>query len=326
MVSISRQAFVLVSLGVSIIWFILSLISATKSNDAEMNYFLKGLLPTGNCLCQSSTAFDCASSLHDTIDYVINITKPGAETKEWEFQYGVDDKNPGLTDEQCTTSFPGLFEDILRAKHHVQDEFGSIRLKDIDSIDLGINTVRAVILDGHLRILSFRASGIESRQKALGILYGLQRAINIPGYTPPNIEFVFTVEDMAAEPSKPIWALTRRPRDENLWLVPDFGFWSWDIKELGPWDEVVDEVIRQGDQEWDEKIPKLVWRGTLNKVPRLRRALVDTSRGKSWSDVQEYLHADPPEVKGNHIAAVDQCKYMFIAHAEGKSVSFVIFP
>jgi hypothetical protein len=68
----------------------------------------------------------------------------------------------------------------------------------------------------------------DHRKKDIATLQSLYRAISVlPDRNGiPNIEFVVSVEDMAEYPSEPFWALARRPQDDNLWLMPDFGFWS----------------------------------------------------------------------------------------------------
>lgn len=102
--------------------------------------------------------------------------------------------------------------------------------------------------------------------------------------------------------------------------MPDFGFWSWDLPDLGPFDEVVDHIIRDERRgvTWESKIPKLFWRGKLPMAPKLRNALVGAAKGKSWSDVEPVV----PEVihgmgDGSYLSAAEQCMFMFIAHAEG---------
>lgn len=135
----------------------------------------------------------------------------------------------------------------------------------------------------------------------------------------PNIEFVFSVEDLPAQPTKPMWSLARRVQDHNLWLIPDFGFWSWDMPALGTLDEVAIEAVeRESVEPWDQKMEKLVWRGKITFAPKLRRALLDAAKGKPWSDVGQLKWTDP-NFKEQFLGPVDQCNYMFIAHAEGMS-------
>jgi hypothetical protein len=164
----------------------------------------------------------------------------------------------------------------------------------------------------------------DHRKKAIAIMQSMHRAITaIPiSREVPNIEFVFTVEDMPGNASQPLWALARRAQDVKSWLMPDFAFWSWDIPDLGAWDEVVDrisETEEQGNVSWNEtKIPKLFWRGKLPMAPKLRHSLVVASQDKSWSDVEPLIPALVDGTEGaNYMGAVDQCEYMFIAHVEG---------
>lgn len=160
-----------------------------------------------------------------------------------------------------------------------------------------------------------------NRQKALASLSALYRAVLAAPATAdiPNIEFVFSVEDLPAQPTKPMWSLARRVQDHNLWLIPDFGFWSWDMPSLGTLDEVANEAIdRESVEPWDQKMEKLVWRGKITFAPKLRRALLDAAKGKPWSDVGQLKWTDP-NFKEQFLGPVDQCNYMFIAHAEGMS-------
>ena len=161
-----------------------------------------------------------------------------------------------------------------------------------------------------------------NRQKAVATLSAMYRAILAAPASAdiPNIEFVFSVEDLPAHPSKPMWSLARRVQDHNLWLIPDFGFWSWDMPALGTIDEVAIEAVqREAVESWDQKIEKLVWRGKITFAPKLRRALLDAAKGKPWSDVGQLKWQDP-NFKEHFLGPVDQCNYMFIAHAEGSSI------
>ena len=158
-----------------------------------------------------------------------------------------------------------------------------------------------------------------NRQKALAILSAIYRALLAAPANAhmPNIEFAFSVEDLPAQPAKPIWSLTRRVQDHSLWLMPDFGFWSWDMPALGTLDEVAQEAVQRETREpWNQKIEKLVWRGKITFAPKLRRALLDATKGKPWSDVGQLKWTDP-NFKDQFLGPVDQCNYMFIAHAEG---------
>jgi hypothetical protein len=163
-----------------------------------------------------------------------------------------------------------------------------------------------------------------NREKAVAALASLHRAlVSSPARsTIPNIEFIISVEDLPAQPNKPVWGLARRAQDEMLWLIPDFGFWSWDMPAIGTFAEVAAEALeREREEPWDEKREKLVWRGKITYAPKLRRALVDAAAGKSWSDVGQ-LRWGEADFKDKFLGPVDQCNYMYIAHAEGALFPF----
>lgn len=143
----------------------------------------------------------------------------------------------------------------------------------------------------------------------------------------PDIEFIFTIEDMADDPNNPLWVLTRRAQDSKVWLMPDFGFWSWNVKGIGPYGQVVSEIVeRDVDHNWGKKQKKLVWRGKLSFAPRLRRALIQVAKDKPWSAVRALRWASEESMRADFISSVDQCDYMFIAHTEGLSTSDVVNP
>jgi hypothetical protein len=158
-----------------------------------------------------------------------------------------------------------------------------------------------------------------NRQEAVATLAALHRAlVAAPSRNDiPNVEFVFTVEDLPAQPTKPLWSLTRRAQDVDLWLIPDFGWWSWDMPQLGTFSEVADGVVeREKHERWEQKQDKLVWRGKITYAPKLRRAFVDAASGKPWGDVGQ-VKWDDPSFNDQFLGAVDQCGYKYIAHLEG---------
>lgn len=166
--------------------------------------------------------------------------------------------------------------------------------------------------------------GDDHRKKVVATLSSIFRSMTaIPDRRDlPNIEFAFTIEDMANEPNHPLWVLTRRAQDQQVWLMPDFGFWSWNVQGIGPYTQVVSEIKeREIDSHWEHKLKKLVWRGKPSFSPKLRRALLDVAKGKIWADVKALRWQDMESMSHDFISSVDQCQYMFIAHIEGRSYS-----
>ncbi len=304
----------LLAIAALIVFLVRAIIRATHS-DTEISGFVKKLLPAGNCLCQSSTVFECSLSLLEQSKKEVDTS--GRIKTDWKFEYDRDSLNFGLTRDQCNVAFPGYFEEVFRAVE-VRKSYGSnVTVDDLDAIRLSRGMVRAMIADRKLRVLESKHGDEDHRKKGLAILHSIYRSISTDGRPIPNIEFVFSIEDMVDHPSMPFWTLSRRPRDHNLWLMPDFGFWSWDLQDLGTLDDVVEEVVRyEASTGWATKIQKLVWRGKPQMLPKLRRSLLDVTKDKPWSDVAGLIPG-PTRVAENYLSAADQCKYMFLAHAEG---------
>ncbi|KAF2202909.1 hypothetical protein GQ43DRAFT_470479 [Delitschia confertaspora ATCC 74209] len=311
--------FVLIA-STTVVVLICTIVYGTRTENHTLPSLIREVLPAGRCLCEYSATFQCDTCLDCAANQTFISTTPKVDRK-WSFRYTRDASNYGLDEEQCQASFPGLFEDIsravkLRKKNHVKEQ-------DLASFELTKGMVRAMIFDRELYILQTKLVDSTNREKALSTLHSLHRAlISAPHASKiPNIEFVFSVEDLPAHPESPLWVLARRAQDENLWLIPDFGFWTWDVPQLGTFSEVREQAIeRESKESWDQKIEKLVWRGKVTMAPKLRRALLEASNGKSWSDVGQ-VRWNEPEFKEQFLGPVEQCRWMFIAHVEGRSYS-----
>jgi len=72
---------------------------------------------------------------------------------DWQFQYGRDDRNVGLSQPQCTASFPGLFQDVERANKYWGGR-GHITTTALDEIQLVNGMTRAMIYNGDLYIIA----------------------------------------------------------------------------------------------------------------------------------------------------------------------------
>ncbi|KAF2709701.1 hypothetical protein K504DRAFT_476956 [Pleomassaria siparia CBS 279.74] len=303
-----------------IILLVCAILYGTRAQHPHIPAIVKGVLPAGRCLCEYSATFTCDTCLDCASTQPISLNHTTAH--DWAFSYRRDGGDYGLREDQCQVAFPGLFEDIQRAKKFRQRR-EKITERELSSWELTKGMVRAMIYNGELHILETFLVDNVNREKAISALSAIHRAVvSAPEYgSVPNIEFIFSVEDLPAEPQKPLWVLARRANNDDLWLIPDFGFWSWDVQQLGAFSEVAAEAIqREVVEPWDQKKEKLVWRGKMNFAPKLRHALLDATRGKSWSDVGQ-VQWDDPDFKAQFVGPVDQCNYMFIAHAEGRSYS-----
>ena len=129
-----------------------------------------------------------------------------------------------------------------------------------------------------------KQGGIYSRE--LATLHAIYRSIISSPQPLPNIEFAFNTDDIVFE-SVPLWAYARRAEHNHIWLMPDFGYWSWPETKVGTMREVQMKATKEEDvhaYSWGNKISKLLWRGATMGLP-LRDRLVETTAGKEWADV-----------------------------------------
>ncbi|OAX79888.1 hypothetical protein ACJ72_05791 [Emergomyces africanus] len=248
----------------------------------------------------------------------------------WKFEPERDGDNYGLSRAQCQQAFPKLYIEIEKAV--VARRGNNITFEELNSKPLRNSMVRAMVYQGGLYVINFEDMKYTfSRAKAS--LNSLNRAINaIPNHHElPNIEFIFTTEDFHDEPH-PVWVYSKREKDNWAWLMPDFGYWSWPEIKAGQYRSVrqriaaIDEgaVINgkvQPPLKFQDKKKQLLWRGNIATAPELRQKLVDVTNGKTWASVRSLNWADEKSMREDYIPIEEHCKYMFLAHVEGRSYS-----
>ncbi|MGI4812604.1 MAG: glycosyl transferase family 90 [Janthinobacterium lividum] len=295
-----------------------------NSDQDNVPAILNQLIPAGHATCKTSTVFECSSCL--TCDRTVNSsliheTSPNT-APQWTWQYPRDAENEILSQPQCDQSFPGLFQDIDRAVTFWKAE-GGITPQHLDDMRMKNGMARVKIQNKQLYIISAYGKGEDHRRKILAVLSSMYRAlVSAPDRNAvPDIEFIFSVEDLISDVvgnTAPVWSLARKVGEEAAWLFPDFGLWAWDQANnpIGPYSEIVEAVENLESEEVDfrEKEMKLVWRGKLSFAPKLRRALLEVARGTSWGNVKELVWIR----QSNFLSMEDHCRYMFIAHVEGK--------
>jgi hypothetical protein len=138
----------LVSTTFSILYLVYAIIGGTRRDSGETFTFVRKLFPAGTCLCESSATFQCGGVLEELskASNYQNFSDTEAVSSQWEFKYGRDDQNVGLTVEQCSSSFPGLFEDIKRAVWDYRDE--PVCEAQLNAIKLDRGMARAMIFEG----------------------------------------------------------------------------------------------------------------------------------------------------------------------------------
>lgn len=115
--------------------------------------------------------------------------------------------------------------------------------------------------------------------------------------------------------------------------MPDFGYWAWPEVQVGPYHEVRRRIAAIDDGEttpeghiipplpFQDKKKQLVWRGSLATNPGVRSKLLKASTGKSWASVRIIDWDDETDIRYNLLPIEDHCRYMFLAHTEGRSFS-----
>lgn len=161
--------------------------------------------------------------------------------------------------------------------------------------------------------------GIYSREFAT--LLALHRAMISSPERLPNIEFAFNSDDRIA--SAPMWGYARRAEDTDIWLIPDFGYWSWPETKVGTMKEVQMKATMLEDEEtgaWRNKVQKLLWRGATMGL-ELREKFINVTHDKPWADVKALDWRDKDSMSHDLKSMPEHCQYKYLAHTEGNSYS-----
>ncbi|KAF9886562.1 hypothetical protein FE257_011334 [Aspergillus nanangensis] len=242
-------------------------------------------------------------------------------TAEWIFEVERDGDNHGLSEAQCRSAFPLLFTELEKTSDARKDN--PITYNELEELPVEDGMVRAIIDKGELYIVDFGAMPVTfSRGKAT--LHSLHRALaSFPASASlPPIEFIFTTEDYSNPTTSPIWSYSKRDEDTSIWLMPDFGYWSWPEVHIGPY-----KAIRQRIATVDDSLPfaqkkkQLLWRGAVAPNPDIRGSLLTHTQGRSWASVLAIDWGDAQNLQFNFLPMEDHCRYMFVAHTEGRSFS-----
>jgi hypothetical protein len=262
--------------------------------------------------------------------------------KGWKYNPTRDATAYALSEGQCQLAFPGLFNEIERGIAARKD-LGNITAEDMDISSRGNGAVHALLLDQQVRVIIIpllcsiplsnntwqlyilQETILENEydtSRALAILHSLHRAIVTSPEPLPNTEFSFTVADVVPDPEEkhnPIWGLARKEEDEEIWLMSDFGYWSWPLDLVGAYDEVRREIA-EAEVDFVKKKKQAVWRGAV-ATNEHREELIKVTENKEWADVKAIVWAGVselnPEDSVKALSMPQHCQYQFVIHTEG---------
>ncbi|KAK8033855.1 hypothetical protein PG991_003253 [Apiospora marii] len=272
------------------------------------------------------------------------IVPPVQQQSSWHFDAARDAFNYGLSDAQCDAAFPGLFAEIYRARDHLLKQNKTIGRKDVhldhDEEKAGRPHYELHVLlhEGELYVLHQNDGVWPHHYRAVAGLSAFYRAmVALPDLRAlPNVEFVLNADDYYARPDepgfadgKPRFSWNRHVDDPWTWVMPDFGGWMFSddgVQSYAQFRADVELVERdymvQGRRGgWDDKTPKLAWRGSMSLGASLRKSLVDAAKGHKWNDVSAMEILADKDIRINVLDMADFCRYKYLAHTEGLSWS-----
>ncbi|KAF2435421.1 hypothetical protein EJ08DRAFT_580281 [Tothia fuscella] len=244
----------------------------------------------------------------------------------WAFDSRRDERNFGLRGAQCESAFPDYYKEIGRAVEFQQTR-GNVTEEEVDiSWRKEGEIIRLMIYDHQLYVVDAKwADHGFDVPRALALLSSINRAIDSYPDPLPNIEFSVGLGDWPGTDSKsrPLWVLTRRFDEEDKWVMPDFGYWSWPLDVIGAYSQVRSDIT-ENEPDWSDKINKAVWRGATG-TNDLRKLLVEVSEGKKWSDVKEISWENSTHMAigmdALSISMSEHCNYKYVIHTEGHTYS-----
>ncbi|KAI1775889.1 glycosyl transferase family 90-domain-containing protein [Hypoxylon cercidicola] len=256
---------------------------------------------------------------------------PETVKEAWAFDVERDSLNYGLSDDQCESAFPDLYQELDRARDFLLNQNLRIKESDLkldakgDYTGLQHGEFHAMLSNGELYVIRER-KGEPDRSRGLAALANMYRAITaMPNPRElPDVEFIIDIEDQASRgeknPERIRWAWAREEKNEWLWVMPDFDGWAYPDDGVGSYTQFREDALEIENEYangWDDKENKLCWRGSLAVNGKLRTGLVETAKGNEWNDVE----AIDWHNRSNILDMRDFCRYKYVAHTEGNSWS-----
>ncbi|KAJ1025215.1 hypothetical protein NDA16_002719 [Ustilago loliicola] len=186
-----------------------------------------------------------------------------------------------LTEDECDTFFPGLWKEIDRSVDYFTEH--PLTAEYLDKVcDDGIwSHARVLIHNNRVYLKYFQQSAFTRVNSALALLF---QSVVGSREKLPDAEFCLSANDWG---SMGKFSLDRAPYLEDVWLMPDYGFYSWPEPGIGSYTEHREKTLRvEQANPWGKKVPKLFWRGAMGVGTADRKALLAAAENHAWNDVK----------------------------------------
>lgn len=212
-----------------------------------------------------------------------------------------------LTKDTC----PSAFLTPQPAHHSLSRRFDKEYLDFV--CDDGIwSNARIIIYENQVYLKHYRQSDFTRSQAAMHLLH---LAVMTSRERLPNVEFCVNLVDWG---SKGKFGLDRSPNLEDVWLMPDYGWFAWP-EHVGSYKDYRRRAAKvEQDVGWSGKSNKLFWRGSMKVGTADRESMKQMSDGHDWSDVKEVIWANGAS---NAVTMEDHCRWKFHGFPEGNTYS-----
>ncbi|GAA5918793.1 hypothetical protein JCM1841_002738 [Sporobolomyces salmonicolor] len=220
-----------------------------------------------------------------------------------------------LTQAQCDDVYPGLYLEVERMRDFWKAR-GGVTQKDLDDAEEK-GQARAMIYNNRLYVKSYSREQQGTRTKAT--LASINEALITSLEPLPDVEFVIQTGDNGLPAGAP-WALGRKEDEEQLTLMPDYGFFSWPEPGVNSFLEVADNCREyESKLPWSQKINQLFWLGAF--MVDVRKELWEVAHRYKWSAIEDLDWQDREMVNSKLLTPEQHCDYKFLAHVEGFAYS-----
>ena len=129
-----------------------------------------------------------------------------------------------------------------------------------------------------------------NRERMLGTLHLLDRAVAASSEPVPDIEAVLSVDDSPRRSiDRGVMLGFTRPVGDNwadVWLLPHYSYWAWNGTDAPSYQALRRDMAAVEDGlAWVDKLDKAIWRGKTDANP-IRGQLISKAKGQPWSDIK----------------------------------------